>query len=466
MMGRLHLHRSGTAWLIAQEALLTARAMTRTRAGLGVLAVLGALFLALHGVYACGLSTGGEASWLQQASRAAAHGLVSWMGLALLAAMLAWTALHAAVTQLFAARDLDLWLAAPIAAGQVVAVRGLSLAAQLLLPLLFLLGPWAHVGLFAGQARWLALYPALIGTVLLCVSMGMVVAMGLLAWLGLRRTQQGLQAVLAPGAAAGYLFLGPRLAALPHGDLQALVETSPGLWPAVLAVLLAGALAFHAAARLATNRFLQGARESAGEGGDGRAPAQRAMALRFRAGPGLAVLLKEWRLLRRVPGAWRDLWPLVPCGLLGVQAWRGALPAAVLPLVFGVLAVYTATALSGRLAGRVFTDEAAPELLACAPVARLRLQGLKLVAALLPAWLLAAPVALFALLREPAAAWWLLPCLMGGPLAAGCVGLATAPGSDVRDGDLGRRIAASVLRNAVALAWLALTFWLANGGLR
>jgi ABC-2 type transport system permease protein len=458
------------AWLVGQDLLLAARALLRARAGLAALVLLATLFIALHGAYAYLLhAASGEGAMLGSAMRAATRALGNWTSLALVAALTAWTALWASVTGLFGARDLDLWLAAPVPAGRVFVVRGLGLAAQLLLPLIFLLGPLAHVGLFTGHPLWLAIYPVLIGFALLSVAAGMAVAMMLLARLGLTRTRQGLHALLVLATLASYAFLIRREPGGLVGAPLSLSAMSPALLlAAALALPLVGAAALLAAARLATHRVVQNVREGTLDRSRSRSPLQASSILRFPSGLVMAVLLKEWRLLRRGPGALGRLWPLLFCGALGYPALRGAVPAHVLPLLFGVLAVYVATALAGGWASRVFMGEAAPALLACAPVQRSHLLASKLLAALLPAWLLSLPVALFVLHLQPSAAVWLLPCWLGGPLAAGGIGLCTAPSAGERtDGDrdragLGQRALATLFHNAFSLAWVALTFWLAN----
>jgi ABC-2 type transport system permease protein len=463
---QLRVSPGNTAWLIAQELRLTARSLMRTRAGRGVVGLLAVLFVALHGVYGYLF----HMDWL--------HGWV-WMVIAvgpgswLLVGTVAWVALTTSVTSLFGSRDLDLLLTSPVSPRKVFAVRGLTLAIQLLLPLLFLLAPLAHVGLFFGQARLLAIYPALAGLALLSTALGMGLALVLVAGFGERRTQQGLRALGAWGIVVFYGLVPAHFQGL---QLAANTGNSDGLenWlglPAqalagaplpLLAVVMTGALAFSVVTRFATNRFVQSAREWALDPSQVCSSTRRKAAAHFHAGLALPVLLKEWRLLARQRDTLGRLWPLWLCVALGVQL-RGAFSSSMAPLIFGLAAVYTATALAGGLAVHIFADEEAPALLECTPVRPWVLRALKLLAAALPAWLLSSPMWLFVLYRQPSTWGWLVPGFLVGTLATGCVGMYSAPGTAVRNtrAHLGAKFVFTLLHNALSLAWLALIWRLA-----
>lgn len=111
------------------------------------------------------------------------------------------------------------------------------------------------------------------------------------------------------------------------------------------------------------------------------------------------------------------------------------------------------------LAWLTVAAEDAPELLASAPVAPGMLRRAKLVAALLPVWLLVSPLALWLTFASPYAATVFAGCVAVGTLATASIHLALPRSGHRRD--MRRRnkgnIVGTLLETSTAVAWTALS---------
>ncbi|RQP25063.1 hypothetical protein [Piscinibacter terrae] len=346
-------------------------------------------------------------------------------------------AIMQSVAALFDRGDLDLLLSSPLSSRTVFFVRGLGIAVGCTVLFAFFLLPAAHMGLLTGHVRLMAIYPTIAAMALLATALGMLLTLTLVRFIGARRARTVAQVM---GALAGALIflvtqaqnmmgLGTRqrFAALflhwvqPGGPLapEALAWTpyramigEPG---ALAAMLLLGAGSFVAVVLLAHRRFLAGTQESITGTLKLRPPADGGH-LHFRGGVLRTVLVKEWRLILRDP-------QLIAQTLLQVLY--------LLPLVFVVFrrqdmlvlvvpsAVLLSATLSGTLAWITVTAEEAPELIGVAPISLTRIRWLKVLAAMLPVWLMVSPLFVFLLLQNLWHATVFLLCLAGATACGG-----------------------------------------------
>jgi ABC-2 type transport system permease protein len=294
------------------------------------------------------------------------------------------------VTRAFYSRaDLDLILASPAASEKVFAVRITTVALGMAMMALLLAAPFINVLIALGGWRWLGAYGliAAMGAAATALAVGLTVA--LFRTIGAKRTRLVAQVVAAVIGAA--FVIGLQMAAiLSYGTLsrisllqsEAVLTHAPGLgsivwWPAraafgdwtALIVLLAVCFALLAAviARVAP-RFGDYAVTAAGVG---NAPiSQTRQSQLFRpASPSRALRRKEWILLRRDP--WlisqtlMQMLYLIPPAVLLWRSFDGKHGA--YQLLVPVL-VMAAGQLAGGLAWLAISGEAAPDLVASAPV--------------------------------------------------------------------------------------------------
>jgi ABC-2 type transport system permease protein len=185
----------------------------------------------------------------------------------------------------------------------------------------------------------------------------------------------------------------------------------------MLAIAAIGVIAFWAVVQMTHRRFLAGTQESVtGSARRGQA-APRAGSTRFRAGLARTVLVKEWRMILRDPQVITQtlMQVLYMLPMVFLAARHGDRTLALVVPAF----VYLATILASNIAWLTVAAEDAPDLLGSAPVPLARLRGLKLLAALLPVWLLASPLIAFLAWAHPLDGLILLVCLAGGTTSVG-----------------------------------------------
>ena len=123
------------------------------------------------------------------------------------------------------------------------------------------------------------------------------------------------------------------------------------------------------------------------------------------------------------------------------------------------IVVMTAAMLAAGLAWLTVAAEDAPEVIAAAPVDPRRVRRLKLAAAVLPVWAMAAPFAVFTAFSNAYASVVFALCLAGATLSAGVIQLGL--GRPGRRADLRRRsqgnALGSILDLLASLGWAALT---------
>jgi ABC-2 type transport system permease protein len=425
--------RAGTVpWLLAHELRVSATAASLLRPRIVALVVLGVgLFTLITGVpIALGLR------------RAWPGNVVDWLGMVDAVAVLAWTlmlsrALSAACEALYERGDLDLLLAAPLPGRRVIAVRAVGIAVFLfgcaavfatpvILPLAVFLD-W----------RWLSGYVVLGGLTGLAVSAGLVLAMGLFALLGPRRTRTVAHIIAGLTGAVVYLLFQVQNLRPEHGSrgvlgwsealgLADLDPSSPWLVPAravlgdpvaLLGIVGVAAAGFIGVVNLLGRRFVDNATVTAAIAVARRRKPTRITRRRLANGPFAAILRKELVLLARDPALLLQillhalyLLPLLFLLVHGAGSLDDALAA-----VRAAAIVFLAGDLAGSLAWITISAEDAPDLIASAPVAAATIRRAKVTAAVLPVALaLAVPCAL-AVGRSPLAG----AAAFGGSVACG-----------------------------------------------
>ena len=431
MKALLHARPGSTPWLVRHELRLAWRFAGGKKAVRSIV-LLAVLSLGLHvGAWAL------LRLWPGDALPAAATyllGVVAWVAILLMLAQ----AISASVSALFDRGDLDLLLSSPLPTRSVFMARGLGIATNVSVLYLFVLGPLADVGLFMGHANLLAIYPTVLAIALAVSAFGLALTLLLVRALGARRARTVAQVI---GALVGAsMFLAGQATNLLGRDVtraaaRRLVQwaepggplalDSPVWWPAralqgallpMLAIATIGGVAFWAVVQLTHRRFLAGTQESVTGSARRGQSAARAGSTRFRAGLAAIVLAKEWRMILRDPQVITQtlMQVLYLLPMVFLVARNGRSLALVVPVV-----VWLASTLASNIAWLTVAAEDAPELLGSAPVPLARLRALKVLAALLPVWLLVSPMIAWTAWTHPLDALVLVVCLAGGTGSVG-----------------------------------------------
>jgi ABC-2 type transport system permease protein len=341
------------------------------------------------------------------------------------------------VAALFDRGDLDLLLSSPLPSRAVFVVRAAGIAISSVTLYAFFLLPLAHAGLVTGHANLMAIYPTLAAMAMMATAAGLMLTLVLVRLIGARRARTVAQVMGALTGAVIFLVMQAQNiagTATQRRVLKQLIEwAKPGgplafdssLWTffhaatgrmlPLLAIMAVGAASFWLVVTLAHRRFVEGTQETVTGSARRIAPASSAH-LRFRPGLVRTVLLKEWRLIMRDT-------QLIAQTLLQVLY--------LLPMVFIVfrrqdmlaMVVPSAVLLSGTLTGTLawitVTAEEAPELVGVAPVPLVRIRWIKVVAAMLPVWLLVSPLFFFLLTKNVWHAAVFIFCLAGSTACGG-----------------------------------------------
>jgi ABC-2 type transport system permease protein len=345
-------------------------------------------------------------------------GAMLWFVISLMLAQ----AIMGAVRALFERGDLDLLLASPMPPRTVLVVRGVGIAFTTISLYLFIFVPFAHVGLFTGRAHLMAIYPALIAIGLFVSAVGILLTLTLVRLMGARRARVAAQLLGALVGAIMFLLsqfqnmLGEKTRAAFAASISRAMEpgnmlaADSALWfplrallgepiPLIVTCVLGFGL-FGVVVKLMTRRFLEGTQESVTGSASTRSVAMSAVEKGkfFRGGLLRNVLVKEWRMIMRDPH-------LISQTMLQVLY--------LLPLVFIVFrkgdniwyavpgGIMLAATLAGSIAWITVAAEDAPELVASSPVALSRIRLMKALAAMIPVWVLIAPMFLFLLVTKP-----------------------------------------------------------------
>ena len=358
-------------------------------------------------------------------AEAALSDVMLWMAVGLwpIALLFAFNqAVNESVVILFERGDLDLLLSSPISSRAVFSVRLVSLALKVFFGFMLVTVPTSIVAVLSGFPELLGIYPALISICLVAASFGMLVALGMVRWVGARRARSLVQFLNL--AASMVIILGTQV---PNYLLSSGVDMS-GVWqrmsawfapgsafdasswvwfPArailfdpvsvVLSLGLSGAIAILSVLAL-DQAFVQGMQQSMTRKKSARAGKERA----WRDGLSRVMLTKEWRTMRRHPYLISQVafqivlllpltWVLLQGGEDNSLLDVGRVASVGLPFMGGQL--------SYALTYIVLSGEEAPDLLKSAPASSNKLRRLKQLAALIPVWLLVLP-AVIALITQ------------------------------------------------------------------
>lgn len=342
-------------------------------------------------------------------------------------------AMGQSVIALFDRGDLDLLVASPMSSQVIFASRLLSVAIELFLGLCLFAVPISFFLLLSGLFQLLGIFPALMGLTLSTASLAMLLTLWLVKLFGARRARTIAQvltlvltAIVFIAAQAPNLFQrsDPRgfsnwLAQMqPWFGGSGLLGAGSWLWfparamffdlPSVLLTgLVSGGLAWLTVETLHRS-FIDGTQQSVTLK-QSRRPVQET---RFTSGLNQIVLLKEWRVIGRNPyllsQTFLSIVFLIP--LLFVL-WRNDRGSAIASLstVVTSAGVLIGCNLASTMTLICLSGEEAPDLLKSAPVVGTQLRRLKLLAALIPVWLVLSPLFVILLLKGEA---WVLPLLV------------------------------------------------------
>jgi ABC-2 type transport system permease protein len=341
-------------------------------------------------------------------------------------------ALNRSVNALFQRGDLDLLLSSPISSKVIFRVKLAAVVFGVSATALFFLAPFAHVGLVLGQARWLGIYPTILSMAVIAASIAMLMTLGLVKILGIRRTLVVAQLLGALTGATMFLLSqlfgnsGKSFQQKILANVRPLFEDGAALggdsvlWlpakalfgaPIELALFTALAFAaFYATSKFTHQFFVRGVQQSSGMAksqalasakiANTSVTNQTAKAKNHLFAQGLArnVLLKEWRLIRRDPQlishVLLQLLYLCPAMFL-IFNGKAMLPG----MAAGMIIL--SSSLVGSLIWIIVMAEDAADLIHSAPVKQKQIQSIKLIAAILPVLLLILPVLLWVMLSAP-----------------------------------------------------------------
>ncbi|MGJ3246151.1 MAG: hypothetical protein ACFE0I_08760 [Elainellaceae cyanobacterium] len=325
------------------------------------------------------------------------------------------------VKVLFDRGDLDLLLSSPVSDKVIFASRLLSLALTIFLGFSLVLIPVTLGALLLWIPRLLGIYPTLVSLSLIAASLSMLITLGLVHWLGARKARTIAQ-IVAGGITALLVLLSqlPNLLSSSDIDLSpvrdrlealtssAFANTSSWIWfparavffdPVAVGLMLAigGAIAWGTVEAL-HQRFVASTQQtttSLHRPSNRQPRAFQASGLRL-------CILKEWKIIRRNPyliaQTLFQLIFLIPAAIIllrgdgqGLAIDPSASIATVSVLIGGGLTI--------NLTRIVVAGEEATTLLKSSPIQSATLRRGKLLAALIPVWVVLSPLFVGLMLR-------------------------------------------------------------------
>lgn len=333
---------------------------------------------------------------------------------------------------LFDRGDLDLLVSSPISSKVIFASRLLSVALRIFLNYCPIVVPMSLFAVAIGFPQLLGLYPALIGLSLSTASLAMLLTLWLVRWLGARRARTFAQVLTA--LLSALLFLSTQLPNLlrgvnvDRGGLAALrsgfeaggiLAAESQLWfpvraifldlPSVLLTLLTSGILMWIAVETLHRSFVGGTQQSV-------TTVKRSVRLpskiRFSGGFNRVMLLKEWRIIWRNPylmsATFLQVLFLIPA-LVIVLRGEGGNAIASFSTFITVTSVVVGESLTQTLTRLCVSGEEAPDLLKSSPVQGQVLRRFKLLAALIPVWLLMLPLFVILMIQGER---WFMPLLL------------------------------------------------------
>jgi ABC-2 type transport system permease protein len=389
--------------------------------------------------------------------------------------------LKSSVEALFERGDLDLLLSSPLSSRSIFTVRLAAIVVGVAALFLFFLAPFAHAGLILGYYRWLGIYPVVIGTAVLAASMSMLITLGLVRLLGVRRTRVVSQVVGALSGAMAFLLsqaygnmfgsfrqqltdwaaplLAPGAALGPDSIFWLPGHAILGAPRPLLALSIIAASGFALTVRFTHSFFVHGVQQAASMVRVAQAPSG---GQRFQFGRSLTrlVIAKEWRLIARDPQLISQvllqlLYMLPLCFLL---LMKGGLQ---LPGI-GAALTFLCGSLTGSLAWVIISAEDAPDLLRAAPCSMGTIRRAKFAAVAMPAPAIVSLPLLWVLTRDPLAA--LLLCATVGAAVTSSALIAMWCSRPAIRGEFKARTKGNFLSNSLealnGFAWAGLAYLL------
>jgi ABC-2 type transport system permease protein len=402
-------------WLVAHDLRLAWRRFCGVFRKLGPIATIGLVATAEIVFHLIAIPAASWLGRLEADGDPASYRIALTGGLLLVLSFVGAQSLTGATRALNSRGELDIVLASPVGARNVVIARALSIAAEAIGSVAVLVAPVIDMNIVAGRLHWLAAYPVLVGTGLIAAAFGLAAALLLLAMMGPRRARLASQvgaaligggfvlaaqvANILPSEWRDALFAA--LAAAARGDA---FENPVSLWLPVRAMAgdplslivwtLLSAFVFVCTTAALGERFAKMAVAAAGTPAAGPVSSHCAMRS-FRTGTGASLRRKEILLIARDPFLMSQVFLQIVYVLpIAVILMHGESTAGSLVLAAGPSIVVIASQLSGAFAWIAISGEDAPDLLACAPLSRARIERGKLEAVAVPvAAIVALPLA-------------------------------------------------------------------------
>ncbi len=323
-------------------------------------------------------------------------------------------AVNESVVVLFERGDLDLLMSSPVPSRAILAVRLLSVALSVFLGFCLFVVPASLLAVFTGFPELLGVYPTLISICLIAASLGMLVTLQIVRWVGARRARslvQFLNLILTLVMVLGFQI--PNYLISTGADLSGVWEqfqalTAPGslfsvrswIWFPAKAMLLepvsvclmlgvSGAIATATVYAL-DNAFIRGTQQSTSQ----KRRARPEKDLTLQEGFSRVVLTKEWRTMRRHPYLVSQIALqvvlILPLTWILIQGGEDS-PLLDIGRVSNVAMPFLGGQLSYALTFVCLSGEEAADLLKSSPASGFKLRRLKQLAALVPVWLLLLP---------------------------------------------------------------------------
>jgi ABC-2 type transport system permease protein len=392
------------------------------------------------------------------------------------------SALRASVEALFERGDLDMLLSSPLSSRSIFTVRLGGVVLGVASIYLLLLSPLAHMGVALGKWRWLGVYPTVLAMAVLMASLAMLFTLGLVKWLGVRKTRVVAQVIGAVSGAA--IFIISQLFSHGAGNTSgketlmlwfvAKIEHSKAfgadsqLWlPArallgeplpMLVLLLAGLAVFLFTVRFTHRFFVHGVQQAASM--DRVATPKGPMRFTFGRALAHSIVVKEWRLIARDPQlvsqVLMQLLYLLPLAFMLFTRGSSAMPG------IGAGMALLCSSLTGSLGWIIVCAEDAPDLLLSAPIRQSTVRNAKVAAMTVPPLALVALPILWTALAQPLAA--AVMALVVGLAVASASAIVLMLGKPASRGDFRRRGKGNMMSNLAetftSMAWAALAYLL------
>ncbi|MBC7883214.1 MAG: hypothetical protein H7Y37_18140 [Anaerolineae bacterium] len=310
-------------------------------------------------------------------------------------------------TAIFDRGDLDLLIASPMPSKAIFASRLLGIAIGTFLSFSLFVIPYSIAVLLFGFYALLGIYPALISISLIATSLGMILSLWLTRILGAKRARS-LVDFLSIIVSSVFVLLSqlPNLLRIYQFQLPKMLlewpvfsQTSP-LWlpsralyfdPAAVVFSLVFSTALLWLTSEFLNRwFLSSTQQSVVE----KTKAPKTFAP-FSSNLNALLLKKEWKLILRNPyllsRTFLPILLLIPLTLASLGGTRMIALVSLLTMGTVLIGSQFATALTIMSV----SAEEAPDLLKSSPISGVRIRQFKLLAALIPSWLLVTPLFVF-----------------------------------------------------------------------